>query len=312
MKILSLFQDLKYKRQISHLEYEQETANKKLLEYEATVTSMEFEMLNMQKIWKVKANREKIGRQKIDSEDLIPEQDKKIPGEEEEGKPTNNDEMIRNGENGFLKVNKEKEIVELKEGNDMKPESRCNSTQTEIITQRSIEIQCELKFDYSEFDSKREQKEIILQENKKQIKRDDYMTIFHKEQLNKALALASERSAIILKYESQLTEYQTKINSLTSIIEDKDAEIGDRDNIIDQINNESNVLNTDISDTVALNSTINTLQKLLGQKEETISRYQMLLKEDRDEHSKVKNILQEEIKHLQEKIALFEKDEKIR
>lgn len=58
----------------------------------------------------------------------------------------------------------------------------------------------------------------------------------------------------------------------------------------------------DCSDKLALKSTVNSLQKLLSQKEETIARYQTLLKEDRDEHSKAAARLQEEIKSLYSRI----------
>ena len=46
----------------------------------------------------------------------------------------------------------------------------------------------------------------------------------------------------------------------------------------------------------ALQSTVKTLQKIIAQKEETIERYQIMLKEDRDKHSQAACSLQDEIK----------------
>lgn len=53
----------------------------------------------------------------------------------------------------------------------------------------------------------------------------------------------------------------------------------------------------------ALQSSVKSLQKLVAQKEETIVRYQGLLKEDRDKHSEAAARLQEEIRSLRSQIA---------
>lgn len=275
-----------------------ETANKKLLEYESTVTSMEFEMLNMQKVWKNKANGEKATNETKNNEgppQEIPEVEVDITFEQPAKR--NDDE------------NKSKNSFESKERDDKK-EVVTTSTQTDTVAKRSIDIQCDIKIPSPEPEVPKQISDFSSDSNK-QIEKDEKIHIFHKEQLNKALALASERSAIISRLESQITEYQTKIKSLMLSNEEKDAKISDREKIIEQGKNESNVPNTARSDE-ALNSTINTLQKLITQKEETIARYQLQLKEDRNEHGKVASILQEEIKHLKEKIAIYEKEDNSR
>jgi centrosomal protein CEP290 len=69
---------------------------------------------------------------------------------------------------------------------------------------------------------------------------------------------------------------------------------------------QSHVTNTDCTDKLALKSTINSLQKLIHQKEETIMRYQNLLKEDRDEHSRAASRFQDEIKSLHDRILAMQ------
>ena len=287
-----------------------QTANKKLVEYETTVTSMEFEMLNMQKVWKEKPEREKEIVCQVEAERLKPEQDKKIPEKEieaESEKPERDFEIPKRVDIENMKAEQEK-VIKLKDVVHKKPEMISNLSQTEIIDSCSVEVQCELNLHYTETNNAKKIEENNTVQIKKQIEKDDNVHSFLNEQLNKALALASERSAVILKYESQLAEFQTKINALSSAIEEKDAKLIERDKIIEQLKSDSNISNVEGSDKMALKPTINSLQKLLNQKEETISRYQVLLKEDRDEHSRAASSLQEEIKHLQEKIAKLEKE----
>lgn len=289
---------MKYKRQISHHEYELQIANKKLLEYEATLTSIEFEMLNMQKVWKEKPEREK--------EIIVQMEPERLKPEAESEKPERDLEIPKQIEN--VKVDQEKDIKLKEDIVQKKIEIVSNSTQTEIINSSSVEVQCEFNLRYTETNDTKKIKANNIVQNKKQIEKDDNVNTFLNEQLNKALALASERSAVIIKYESQLAEFQAKIISLTTAVEEKDTKLLDRDQIIEQLKSDSNESNVDGSDKLALKSTINSLQKLVNQKEETVSRYQMLLKEDRDEHSRAASSLQEEIKHLQDKVTQMEKE----
>lgn len=166
------------------------------------------------------------------------------------------------------------------------------------------------------------------------------------EQLDQALKLASERSAMLVKCESQLTEYkaqvdalnkaitekdsqyqakmdtlnkaieektlqyETKVDTLNKAIEEKDSHLAQEQNVLDEFMSQprihDSVVNTDCTDRLALKSTINSLQKLINQKEETILRYQNLLKEDRDEHSRAASRFQEEIKSLHDHILAMQ------
>lgn len=162
------------------------------------------------------------------------------------------------------------------------------------------------------------------------------------EQLDQTLKLTSERSATLVKLESQLTEYKAKVDALNKMIAEKDSQyqakvdilnkaIEERDsqyrekmdtlnkaieekeshltqkqNILDELMIQPHVTNTDCTDKLALKSTINSLQKLIHQKEETIMRYQNLLKEDRDEHSRAASRFQDEIKSLHDRILAMQ------
>ncbi|XP_020710825.2 centrosomal protein of 290 kDa isoform X2 [Athalia rosae] len=123
------------------------------------------------------------------------------------------------------------------------------------------------------------------------------------DRLNQALRLASERSFALTKCESQNAEFQAKIISLNKLIDEKNSQLFKKQSNPDRVTFESNSVDTETSDKIVLKSTINSLQKIVNQKEETILRYQNLLKEDRDEHSKSAARLQEEIKTLQTRMA---------
>jgi len=143
----------------------------------------------------------------------------------------------------------------------------------------------------------------------------------YNEQLDKVLKLISERSAIsevqLMKYKVKLdilnkaieekdSQHQAKIDALNKIIEEKDLHLTEKQNAFDELMNQSCVTNTDCADKLALRSTINSLQKLITQKEETISRYQNLLKEDRDEHNRIESHLQNEIRSLHNRILIMQ------
>ena len=131
-----------------------------------------------------------------------------------------------------------------------------------------------------------------------------------REQLDQALKLSSERSSALIKYELQIAECQAKVDSLNEIIKSKDLALAQKEKIIEEYKLSPRVQHptTDCSEKLALKSTINSLQKLVSQKEETIGRYQNLLKEDRDEHSKAAARLQEEIRSLQSRILSMQSD----
>lgn len=130
----------------------------------------------------------------------------------------------------------------------------------------------------------------------------------HNEQLDQALKLLSERSAMLAKCESQLVKCQTKVDTLTKAIEEKDSRLVQKQNVLDELTSQSRATDIECTDKLALKSTINSLQKLINQKEETILRYQHLLKEDRDEHSRAASRFQDEIKSLHDRILAIQSE----
>lgn len=164
------------------------------------------------------------------------------------------------------------------------------------------------------------------------------------EQLDQALKLASERSVMLINCESQLEEYKakvdalnkaimekdtqyqatvdtlnkaieekdlqyrTKMDTLNKMVEEKDSHLAQKQNALDELISQSRITDTDCTDKLALKSTINSLQKLINQKEETILRYQNLLKEDRDEHSRAASRFQDEIKSLHDRILAMQSE----
>ena len=119
----------------------------------------------------------------------------------------------------------------------------------------------------------------------------------YKLQLDQALALASERSALIIKHEAKIAEYEAKIHD-----ENKKRVEMARDEKLSLDANPSS------QEDAVLKSTITSLQKIINQKEETIVRYQNLLKNDRDEHSRAADRFHEEIKGLREEIYKLQEE----
>ena len=121
------------------------------------------------------------------------------------------------------------------------------------------------------------------------------------EQLRQALSLASERSVALSKCESQLAEYRVRVNSLTKLLDEKNTSIDNSEtqnenSINKEIQDEEKIVSDQSTSNEALETTVKTLKKIIKQKEETIERYQILLKEDRDKHSQAASSLQDEIK----------------
>lgn len=96
-------------------------------------------------------------------------------------------------------------------------------------------------------------------------------------QLKQAMMLASTRSALLLETESRLTECHGRIKLLERSLEDKEEQL--RRQAHAAANNEK-------QDDNILSSTIGSLQNLLLEKDTTLSRYQELLKNERQDHSK--------------------------
>lgn len=112
-------------------------------------------------------------------------------------------------------------------------------------------------------------------------------------QLKQAMILASARSTLLLETESRLAEAQGRIKAFEKTLEEKDKLLKEE--------RERNLNNGDKSghkDDNILSITIASLQNLLLEKDTTLSRYQELLKTERNEHSKSSNEYQKEIESL--------------
>ncbi|EAT42669.1 AAEL005809-PA, partial [Aedes aegypti] len=96
-------------------------------------------------------------------------------------------------------------------------------------------------------------------------------------QLKQAMMLASTRSALLLETESRLTECHGRIKLLERSLEDKEEQLRRQAHA---------VANSEKQDDNILSSTIGSLQNLLLEKDTTLSRYQELLKNERQDHSK--------------------------
>ncbi|GAB0100854.1 Centrosomal protein cep290 [Sergentomyia squamirostris] len=112
-------------------------------------------------------------------------------------------------------------------------------------------------------------------------------------QLKQAMILASTRSTLLLETESRLAEAQGRIKAFERTLEEKEKLLREQ--------RDRNVSNGDQSgrkDDNILSITIASLQNLLLEKDTTLSRYQELLKTERNEHSKSTNEYQKEIEAL--------------
>ncbi|KYM95179.1 PREDICTED: centrosomal protein of 290 kDa [Cyphomyrmex costatus] len=301
--------DFKYKRKITHLEHELQIANSKFNEYESVINSMEQDMLNNQRAW--------------------------CPQQEHQTRIT-----IPNFETKSIQVTMETQVVSvqtdpyiccLNNKNGDTPKETEKKTDEEIVIFKDIPKPIKS----SETTGK------TFREVGNNTEESASSTILN-EQLNQALKLASERSAMLVKCESQLAEYKskvdalnkvimekdlqhqakvdtlnkaieernlqyvTKVDTLSKTIEEKDSHLAQKQNVLDELMIQPRVTNIDCADKLALKSTINSLQKLINQKEETILRYQKLLKEDRDEHSQAACRFQDEIKSLHDHILAMQ------
>ncbi|XP_072743789.1 centrosomal protein of 290 kDa isoform X2 [Anoplolepis gracilipes] len=295
--------DFKYKRRITHLEHELQIANSKYNEYESVITNMEQDMLNIQRAWN-------------------PQQD---------NQPQIN---AANVETKSIQAATESQVVSVQ-----------TDTYTCCLNQKVQDITEEIVV-FKDIPKAIEPTEIIkdtFQETENNTEKNG-SSVISNEQLDQVLKLASERSVMLVNCESQLAEYkakvdalnktimekdsqyratvdalnkvieekdlqyQTKVDILNKAIEEKDSDLVQKQNVLDELISQSRVTNTDCTDKLALKSTINSLQKLINQKEETILRYQNLLKEDRDEHSRAASCFQDEIKSLHDRILAMQSE----
>ncbi|XP_015122531.1 centrosomal protein cep290 [Diachasma alloeum] len=258
----STLNEYRYKRQIAQLETELQMTISKLVEYESTISEMEYEIVNMQKVWKPK------------SEAAV----ESVSPVHIAGPPAVEKKSV------FTEARVESNSVETQSDPLAEPQG---------IPQipRAPEVQTI---------------ERIISSRRESADATDNRVSFLQDQLKQALTLASDRSAKLIEYESQITEYKAKLGALDKALIDKDSEIVEKNKLINQKSSDSG--DVEEASKVALKSTINSLQQIITQKDETITRYQTLLKEDRDEHSKAAARLQEEIKDLRTEISYL-KDE---
>ena len=124
----------------------------------------------------------------------------------------------------------------------------------------------------------------------------DYNQLSTESQLKKALILASSRSALLIDIENQLSEAQGRIKGLEKNAENHDKRI--------QLQRDSQEEQQSIRDEQPkkddhiLSITIATLQNLLLEKDTTLSRYQELLKSERQLHSRTYDDFTNEVKQL--------------
>uniref|UniRef100_A0A182RTM0 Uncharacterized protein n=1 Tax=Anopheles funestus TaxID=62324 RepID=A0A182RTM0_ANOFN len=118
-------------------------------------------------------------------------------------------------------------------------------------------------------------------------------------QLKQAMMLASTRSALLLEAESRLSECQGRIRLLEKSLEEKDG-------LLRQQTQSPSVAKQDHVEDSILSSTIGSLQNLLLEKDTTLSRYQELLKSERNEHSQVYDGNMAQIRTLKQTIDELE------
>jgi len=271
------------------LEYELQIANSKFNEYESVINSMEQDMLNIQKAW--------------------------YPQQEHQTRIT-----IPNFETKSIQVTMETQVVSVQTD----PYICCLNKKVDEIAKESNKETDKETIIFQDIQKPKSTIEKTIEKTFREVgnnTEESTSSVMLNEQLDQALKLASERSAMLVKCESQLSEYklrvdalnkmitekdsqyQAKVDTLNKAIEKKDSHFAQKQNVLDELTIQPRVASTDC----ALKSTINSLQKLINQKEETILRYQNLLKEDRDEHSRAASRFQDEIKNLHDILAMQSK-----
>lgn len=250
------------------MEHELQIANSKFNEYESVIAGIEQDMMNTQRAW-------------------YPQQDHQLRID------------APHSETKSVQVTVELRVV----GVQTDPYICClNQKAEEDVIKKS-----EFSKDIKKPSEPSENVERTFQDAESNTEESDSRTHLD-ERLDQTLRLLSERSAMLVKCESQLVECQTKVDALTKAMEEKDSRLAQKQNALDELTSQSRVADIECTDKLALKSTINSLQKLISQKEETVLRYQHLLKEDRDEHSRAASRFQDEIKSLHERILAMQSE----
>ncbi|XP_058789831.1 centrosomal protein cep290-like isoform X2 [Phymastichus coffea] len=249
--------------QINQLEEKVHRANIDIADYETKLMSMEKEMSRLQKAWKVQ----------------------KLSGTK---RPACVDKVIETDKMSEVKTSSRPAVTK--------------STQTEIKI-RSIETQCVIccklvaknKDEVEQIDEECET-DVVIQDDDGDLSKASNVALLQ-EQLGQALSLATERSVALSKCESQIAEYRAKIAALTRLLEEKAS-----NSLAGHHSDEATKDEESGTRQEALQLTIKSLQKIISQRDETIARYQALLKDDRDKHSAAASRLHDEIKSLRNQI----------
>ncbi|XP_043248630.1 centrosomal protein of 290 kDa [Colletes gigas] len=303
--------DFKYKRKITQLEYELQIANNKFMEYDELVTSMEQDMIQTQKVWAKGQDQEaKVDTRNTGTSPVCCEN----KHESVQATTTTKSGEIQTDPYNCCLEKKDTSEAEIQTASPLRrmglegesPSEEKKIEQTERTGYKDVETKQEEKLTRSGTET--EQRGQTMKTNAEVEGNSGHEVSLVREQLSQTLKIASERSATLVKYESQIAEYQRKVETLNKTIESKDSQLTQKETLLEEyrLSSQSQPPSVDHTDKLALKSTINSLQRLVGQKEETIARYQNLLKEDRDEHSRAAARLQAEIKSLHARIQAMQ------
>ncbi|XP_017893114.1 centrosomal protein of 290 kDa [Ceratina calcarata] len=284
--------DFKYKRKITQLEYELQIANNKFMEYESAINEMEHDMIQIQKAWSKGDHQQR----RIDTRSAATSP----PLLENKHAPVQATIEVKSKE---VQTDPYTCCLEKKETSEVEVQT-ISPREPEDLNKKTKQKDMAVKEEDTVY-SKKEVENIGKAERDVDEKSAREVSLL-RDQLNEAMKLASERSSTLIKYEMQMAENQARVDSLNRTIKSKDSELTEKEKLLEEYKLSSQ--GTDCADKLALKSSINSLQKLLNQKEETIARYQNLLKEDRDEHSKAAARLQEEIRSLHARVQSMQRE----
>ncbi|KAJ8673333.1 hypothetical protein QAD02_004595 [Eretmocerus hayati] len=259
------------KMQVSRLEDELQKAHDSLAEYETKISSMELEMSQVQRAWKV---------QKVSNYRRPSSLDK----------VTETDAVIDRSDSIKYFNEKSMQTDPIGQLTEIKSDSVCKI----IVSTPSDEE------DDDNSGLHQHASDDLISEKKQPGFLQSASVSLLQEQLSQALNLASERSLALSKCESQLAEYRAKLVALSKLLDARDPHLDHRHT--SEFDNIGLALSSTSSEE-ALHSSIKSLERIIAQKEDTIGRYQALLKEDRDKHSEAAARLHQEIQMLKDQIA---------
>ncbi|XP_076656438.1 centrosomal protein 290kDa [Halictus rubicundus] len=319
--------EFKYKRKVTQLENELQVSNNKFMEYESLITSMEQEMIQIQKAWGKGQDQQLTVDTKNTGTSTVPSTTKQesvqttisTKSEEVQTDPytcclekKSTSEMEVQTTLTLKDINfdpesqlTEKKLDQLEEKKYKDTDEKEKSEPHKMESKETEQMQKEKSFTSKNGSKETEQ---LIEELMRKTRGNDEEVSLLRDQLNHALKLASERSSTLIKYEVQMSEYRAKVETLNRTIENKDSQLKQKEKLLEEsrLAPQLQLASSESSEKLALKSTINSLQQLIQQKEETITRYQSLLKEDRDEHSKAAARLQEEIRSLHCRLQAME------